>query len=106
MPKILLVEIQIECPNCERLLEKGDTMRIDGINTYCCYCHKNMQISRITITKSKTIGSLTNYGKSAFKKVQISAEAKLAEWGEDPNKTYEELSQFIDDRFEYEKTKK
>lgn len=61
-----------------------------------------MQISRITITKSKTIGSLTNYGKSAFKKVQISAEAKLAE-GDDHNKTYEELSQFIDDRFEYEK---
>jgi len=62
-----------------------------------------MQINKISITKSKTIGTLSNMGRSSFKKVMIQADCKLAE-GDDHDKSYEELSTFIDNKFEWEKT--
>ena len=61
-----------------------------------------MQIKTISLTKSKTVGVVANYGKTHFKKVQIMAQADLTEQ-DDPKKSYEELSQFLESRFEYEK---
>lgn len=44
---------------------------------------------------------MAHQGKTSFKKIQIMAQADLSE-GDDPHKSYEELSQFLEDKFKYE----
>lgn len=63
---------------------------------------KNMFIKEIILIKSKTVGIMQQGGKTHFKKIQISASAELNE-NDDSNKSYQELSQYIESKFEYEK---
>lgn len=55
-----------------------------------------MKITKISITKSKTIGFLDQSNKTRFKKLQVGAEAELGT--EDKSKeSYQSLSKYIDD---------
>ena len=60
-----------------------------------------MIINKISITKSKTVGIVTQQGKTKFKKVQIMSHADL-EKDEDENKAYQKLSQYVENCFKYE----
>jgi hypothetical protein len=61
-----------------------------------------MRIKTIQITKSKTVGIVANQGRTHFKKIQIMAQSEISE-GDNPDKAYEELSQYIESKFEFEK---
>lgn len=61
-----------------------------------------MYIKKINLTKSKTVGMVSQHGRTQFKKVQIMAEGEM-DREESPEKAYEELSQYIEGRLEYEK---
>jgi len=60
-----------------------------------------MQIDHIRLSKSKTIGILTQNGTTKFQKVQMEAGASLIDT-DSPIESYKELSQFIDKCFELE----
>lgn len=55
-----------------------------------------MQIKKLRLTKSRTIGNLDERGKSKFKKIQLTAECDVEE-GDSPVDAYVELSHYIDD---------
>ena len=55
-----------------------------------------MKIIKLNIVKSKTVGFLDQSNKTKFKKLQLGAEAELGT-EDDPNKSYQTLSKFVDD---------
>ena len=64
-----------------------------------------MIIRSISLTKSKTVGLVSQGGKSHFKKITITASAEI-EKDDDPDKAYENLSAYLESRFLYEKNLK
>jgi len=64
-----------------------------------------MTIAKISVSKSRTVGILGADGRSKFKKIVISAEAKLDD-KDDPDKAYQELSEFVELQFAFENTLK
>lgn len=55
-----------------------------------------MQITKLKLQKSKTLGILIPQGKTRFKKLQLQAEAELNDT-DDPIISYKQLSDYIDD---------
>lgn len=62
-----------------------------------------MKFRSITLSKSKTIGVITQDNRTRFRKIQITAAAEV-EPGDDEQKCYMKLSGFIEDMFTYETT--
>ena len=60
-----------------------------------------MFIKEISI--SRTVGFIMADGKTRFKKLTIGSSADLNE-NDDPDKSYQKFSDFIERQFEYEKT--
>jgi hemerythrin len=60
-----------------------------------------MNIQKIQIIKSKTVGVMSSFGKTRFKKIQIMAQAEVSD-KDDVDKAYEDLSDYIENKFQYE----
>ena len=55
-----------------------------------------MQITKLSLEKSKTVGFLDQYNKTRFTKIRFAADAELDE-SDNPKEKYNELSSFIDE---------
>lgn len=67
------------------------------------YHLNNMKYKSLTISKSKTVGIMTPDGRTKFKKIVITAGVELED-KDNHSESYMELSKFIEEQFEYEKT--
>lgn len=61
-----------------------------------------MNINHIQLSKSRTVGVVSQHNKTKFRKIQITASGEVDK-DEDPGQAYQQLSQFIESQFEYEK---